>query len=104
MTDAGLELTDGGGGVTARPVQQRHNPFIRRPRPTNLYCLENSYISFGCKDCDALFGDFFVREAIIDSYNGDNVIDRFSFKTDAAKVFKQDIPHWCHPGDNDFCD
>jgi len=39
MTDVGLELTDGGGGVTARPVQQRHYPFIRRPRPTNLYCL-----------------------------------------------------------------
>lgn len=64
----------------------------------------NSYLSFGCRDCDALFGDFYVHEAIIDSYYGDGVIDRFSFESDANEDFKQDIPHWCHLGENDFCE
>ncbi len=65
---------------------------------------EDSYLSFGCADCDALFGDFFVHEAILDSLYGVGVVEKFSFETDVAKDFKQGIPHWCHPGENKFCE
>ena len=64
----------------------------------------DSYLSFGCADCDAIFGDFFVHEAIMESYYGDGVIETFTFNTNAVEEFKQEIPHWCHPGDNNFCE
>lgn len=85
-----------------RPGKEYINLATIKKRFSNT--VGDSYLSFGCADCDALFGDFFVRDAILDSLNGDGVVEKFSFETDAAKDFKQDIPHWCHPGENKFCE
>lgn len=66
--------------------------------------IGNSYLSFGCKDCDAFFGDFFVNDVILESYYGGGVIDSFSFESDSVSEFTQNIPYWCHPGHNEFCE
>jgi len=34
--------------------------------------VEDSYRSFGCSKCDAIFGDWYVNEAYIDSLEDDN--------------------------------
>ena len=66
--------------------------------------IEASYISFGCNKCDSIFGDWYVHEAEIDSWYGDGVVDTYSFNVDFDLNMRQDIPHWCHPGEHDFCE
>lgn len=88
--------------------------YVSRPEKNyiNLATIKNrysntvkaSYLSFGCKECDALFGDFYVFDTIMECIYGDGIIDKFSFETDATDEFRQEIPHWCHPGNHDFCE
>lgn len=66
--------------------------------------IEASYMSFGCNKCDSIFGDWYVHEAEIDSWYGDGVVDTYSFNVDFDLNMRQDIPHWCHPGEHDFCE
>lgn len=67
--------------------------------------VHTSYLSFGCSKCDSIFGDWFVHDTIIDSLYGDGVIDKIIIlKKDLKMNVKMDLPHWCHPGDGDFCE
>ena len=66
--------------------------------------VEDSYISFGCTECDAIFGDFYVTEAILDSYYGDGVVERFNCEINMDIPIVINIPHWCHPKDGNFCE
>ncbi len=84
------------------PSKKYLNLATIKSRYSNM--VGDSYLSFGCKECDAIFGDFYVHDAIMESYYGHGVVDRFSFETDTTKAFILDIPHWCHPGENDFCE
>jgi hypothetical protein len=61
-------------------------------------------MSFGCSECDSIFGDWFVHEAVIETWYGDGVIDKMIIPTEDTSLDLQvEIPHWCHPGDCDFC-
>ena len=65
----------------------------------------HSYMSFGCCKCDAIFGDFYVREAILDSwYNEEDIVDHLEIEVNAAETIQEELPHWCHPGDLVFCE
>jgi len=65
---------------------------------------DSSYMSFGCTKCDSIFGDWFVHEAMIETLYGDGVIDKvYISKKDVTSDLTIYIPHWCHPGENDFC-
>lgn len=66
--------------------------------------MDKSYMSFGCRKCDSIFGDFYVQQAIIDSWYGDGVEDKITIKLDADINIHEDIPHWCHPGKHEFCE
>ena len=63
-----------------------------------------SYMSFGCAKCDSIFGDWYVMEAMLDTWYGDGVVDSCSFNVDFDLNMRQDIPHWCHPGEHNFCE
>ena len=67
--------------------------------------VDKSYISFGCCKCDAIFGDLFVEEAILDSmcYKED-VVECLQIEVNSAETMAEYFPHWCHPGDLDFCE
>ncbi len=66
---------------------------------------DSSYLSFGCSKCDSIFGDWFVRGAIIDSWYDDGIIDKLLIPKKAIKRnIRIDLPHWCHPGENQFCE
>ncbi|MFV1985279.1 MAG: hypothetical protein ACC657_17155, partial [Thiohalomonadales bacterium] len=62
-----------------------------------------SYTSFGCEACDKIFGDWFVHEAEMEVQYGDGVIDSLEADIEMDEQFNHAIPHWCHPGDLDFC-
>lgn len=65
----------------------------------------HSYMSFGCCKCDAIFGDYYVKEAILFSRtNSEDVVDRMEIEVDAEETMQEIFPHWCHPGDLDFCE
>jgi hypothetical protein len=67
--------------------------------------VEKSYLSFGCAKCDSIFGDWFVFEAIIDTWYGNGVIDKMMISKHEVSVdLHTETPHWCHPGENDFCE
>jgi hypothetical protein len=67
--------------------------------------VDKPYISFGCCKCDAIFGDLFVEEAILDSmcYKED-VVECLQIEVNSAETMAEYFPHWCHPGDLDFCE
>ena len=64
----------------------------------------NSYMSFGCSCCDSIFGDFYIHSAIADAWYGDGVVGKYSFDIDFDLDIRIDLPHWCHPGENSFCE
>lgn len=66
--------------------------------------LKTSYASFGCSECDSIFGDWYIQEAIMETWYGGGIIDRFSFDINFDLDMRQEIPHWCHPDEHDFCE
>ena len=66
------------------------------------HTVGNSYMSFGCCKCDSIFGAWYVQDAVMNSWYGDGIIDKFRFKVDLN--LRLAIPHWCHPGEYDFCE
>lgn len=67
-----------------------------------LKLIEDTNLSFGCAECDSIFGDWFIHEAIMEAcYHGG--LDKISFEVKFDLDLNQNIQHWCHPGDNEFC-
>ncbi|MBN3489885.1 hypothetical protein JV173_00010 [Acholeplasma equirhinis] len=65
--------------------------------------INESYMSFGCSSCDSIFGDWYIHEAVIETWYGDGVIDKLIIPIDKTLNLDLEIPHWCHPGEHDFC-
>lgn len=63
----------------------------------------HSYVSFGCSQCNSIFGDFYVREAMIESMYGDGIIDRISCEIEMNIALNMKLPHWCHPNNGIYC-
>ena len=65
----------------------------------------DSYRSFGCSRCDSIFGDWFISEAILDTWYGDGVIDKMFIGKEALNIdLRREFPHWCHAEEDNFCD
>jgi hypothetical protein len=62
----------------------------------------NSYTSFGCYNCDSIFGDFYVMEAKMDvMYEPQKIFCKEEIEI--KEVIELHIPHWCLPDDGQFC-
>ena len=66
--------------------------------------MDKSYMSFGCSGCDSIFGDFYVHELMIENFEGEMDVDTLKIEVDFDMNLRQEIPHWCHPGEHPFCD
>lgn len=89
----GFARTDEGRHISLSTIKDRYS-----------HTVGDSYMSFGCHKCDSIFGDWYVHEAIIDSWYDDDDINTVTIKLDNDIDIREEIPHWCHPGENDFCD
>ena len=85
--------TEAGKQLSLATIKRRYS------RTVGMY-----YMSFGCNKCDSIFGDWYVHEAEMDAWYGDGVVDTCSFGVDFDLDMRRDIPHWCHPGDCEFCE
>lgn len=65
--------------------------------------MDKTYMSFGCNRCDSIFGDFYVWETIYE-FIYETSKDEFTFDVDFDLDMRQEIPHWCHPGEHPFCE
>lgn len=65
--------------------------------------VEASYTSWGCYDCDSIFGDWYVMEARIDIMHEPKELT-YQGEIDLKEIIKLPIPHWCFPEGNQFCD
>ncbi len=81
---------------------QHLNLAVVKERYSNT--TKTSYASFGCSECDSIFGDWYIQEAIMETWYGGGIIDRFSFDINFDLDMRQEIPHWCHPDEHDFCE
>lgn len=67
------------------------------------HTVGTSYMSFGCSECDSIFGDFYIHEAVLEEiYNTDK--DSFTIEADIELNVPLFLPHWCHPGSCEFCE
>jgi len=66
--------------------------------------MESSYLSFGCPHCDALFGDWFVREVVMEAVLYDQAVASFEAELPAFGLEARQ-GHWCLPADGfAYCD
>jgi hypothetical protein len=65
--------------------------------------VDDSYTSFGCYNCDSIFGDWFVMEAQIDIMYSPKGLT-YQGKIELSESIELPIPHWCLPDNKQFCD
>lgn len=66
------------------------------------YTVGKSYMSFGCYNCDSIFGDFYVMQAKIDLMYGPNELT-FEGEIELKEDIQMPIAHWCFPLNKNFC-
>lgn len=62
----------------------------------------HEYLSFGCRACDSIFGDWHIHEAEIEIRYG-GAIAEGNVAVAMSDVFSKPIPHWCYPEEGDYC-
>ena len=65
--------------------------------------VSDSYISFGCYNCESIFGDFFVMEAKIDIMHRPHELSHQG-EIELKEIVELPIRHWCFPDNKQFCD
>jgi len=66
--------------------------------------IQGSYMSFGCYNCDSIFGDWYVMEAQLEAVYGFGQVATIEGKVKLNEKFDLPIPHWCYPCEMPFCD
>ena len=74
---------------------------VIKTRHSNTVGFE--YMSFECKYCDSIFGDWYISDAEMEVIYGDGVVAQCDAIVDVAEVFTRPIPHWCYPNSGSFC-
>jgi hypothetical protein len=66
--------------------------------------VQDSYMSFGCYNCDSIFGDWYVMEAQMEAAYGYGQVAKIERKIKLGENIELPIPHWCYPSESPFCD
>ncbi|MBN1452927.1 MAG: hypothetical protein JW963_18055 [Anaerolineales bacterium] len=74
-------------------------------KPRFSKTVGTQYMSFGCPQCDVIFGDFFVMEAVLEAaYHEDQAPAILETTLTFPETFSNPTPHWCHAPGGDFCE
>lgn len=74
------------------PIKARHSKTV-----------EKSYRSFGCIECDSIFGDWFINVAGLEARQTEGNI-RLPVDITLENALELAVPHWCYPVAGNFCD
>lgn len=74
-------------------IEERYSKTVGRP-----------YVSFGCSERNSIFGDWFVHEAVMEAQYGAGVVEKTTCELEMDIDLRIKLPHWCQPGDSDFCE
>ena len=89
-------------GILSSPDGRRLRVGEIKPRFSKTVGRE--YISFGCCECDSIFGDWFIMNAELDARNGYDRMASFAADIRIEPGISLPIPHWCYPEGDRFCD
>lgn len=62
----------------------------------------HEYLSFGCRFCDSIFGDWYIMEAELEIAYGGAIVEA-NVAVAMNDVFSKQIPHWCYPEKDNYC-
>lgn len=65
--------------------------------------VHESYMSFGCIKCDAIFGGFFMQDESLDERSNPNN-NVFKEIIDFTQSLKEEGEHWCRKSNEGFCE
>lgn len=83
--------TESGSKIILGAIKERYSNTVR-----------DSYMSFGCKYCDSIFGDFFsISETADAQYYSDNIIIKSEIE---IGIITEEINHWCYSPESKFCE
>ncbi|MGB3207984.1 MAG: hypothetical protein WBB28_23630 [Crinalium sp.] len=66
--------------------------------------LNSSYLSFGCPWCDAIVGQHYVGEIIMEAFYDDRIKPVWETTVDVPLIRVKGCPHWCYSTEGNFCD
>ncbi|MDX6453836.1 MAG: hypothetical protein QOH16_3885 [Gaiellaceae bacterium] len=79
-----------GAGIRLGAIKKRYSKTV-----------EQRYLSFGCPHCDAIFGNFFIRNDLLDAVLDDYHVARIETEGQATGGRQR---HWCFPQDgHSYC-
>ncbi len=71
-------------------------------KPRYSKTARKSYVSFGCAFCDAIFGDWYVYEAAIDTLSNERG-QEVELMVKVHEPIRYEHPHWCYSEEKVFC-
>lgn len=67
--------------------------------------IQHTYMSFGCPHCDAISGDWFVDEEIMEAKNHEAEAPAIlETEIEFTQPITMEFPHWCVAEQHDFCE
>jgi len=86
--------TEAGKTIRMGEIKKRYSKTVRR-----------SYMSFGCKKCDAIWGDHFYFEAMSEAWYGYIPTIELDLQISLNPPLNLNSrPHWCYSPTGSFCD
>ena len=84
-------------------VKNNHHLKLGQIKKRYSNTVQESYTSFGCCKCDSIFGDWYIMEAVIDMLYEPKPLT-FEGDIELHEDVILNIPHWCYPDNQKFCD
>lgn len=85
-------------------TEQGQHLHLGEIKPRHSKTVGDTYMSFGCYQCDSIFGDWFVSESKMEAVYGYGQVATIERTIRLQEAVSVAIPHWCYADGQPFCD